>query len=160
AIRNVLRNRRRSAITALAVMLGCAAIVFLQGFLDAFVIGFLRDTVLSKDAPVQVHRRGFFDADDPIKLDLPQGGDLERRIRAVPGVTAVSARILFDGMVSNGSVSTMFVATAIDPANEYLVCPKRATQVAAGSSPLRPGRDNDVLMGRTLAGGLGADRGA
>jgi putative ABC transport system permease protein len=72
----------------------------------------------------------------------------------------VAPRIKFDGMVSNGSESTMFMATAIDPEVESQVCPKRKTRVSAGSQPLLPGREGDILIGKTLAESLGAEKGA
>jgi putative ABC transport system permease protein len=65
-------------------------------------------------------------------------------------------------MVSNGSESTMFLATAIDPDNEYQVCPRRRTRVAAGSSPLTgaAGHGTDALVGQTLADAMGAHLGS
>jgi putative ABC transport system permease protein len=71
-------------------------------------------------------------------------------------VTAVAPRLDFDGMLSNGSESTMFLATAIDPSVEYQVCPLRANQVAKGSRPLAPGDARNALLGKTLAESLGA----
>jgi putative ABC transport system permease protein len=91
---------------------------------------------------------------------LKEDPALLSRIAAVPGVTAVAPRIQFDGMISNGSESTMFVAQAIDPELEYKVCPKRKNRVAPGSQPLLPGRQGDALIGATLAESLGAQRGA
>jgi putative ABC transport system permease protein len=81
-------------------------------------------------------------------------------MRAVAGVTAVAPRLDFDGMLSNGSESTMFAATAIDPLREYEVCPKRATRVAPGSRPIGPGAQSVTLIGKTLAEALGAAQGA
>jgi len=54
----------------------------------------------------------------------------------------------------------MFLATAIDPAVEYEVCPQRATFLAKGSRPLRPGTPRATLIGKTLAESLGAKEGA
>jgi putative ABC transport system permease protein len=82
------------------------------------------------------------------------------RIRAVPGVSAVAPRLDFDGMLSNGSESTMFLATAIDPSVEYSVCPKRATNLAKGSRLLVGDDPRAALIGRTLADSLGARPGS
>ena len=160
ALRNLTRNKRRSIITALAVLFGCAAIVALQGINNGFVANMIETTVESKHGAVQVFRKGHIGSDDPLKHSLPQDAELIRRIEAVPGVLAVAPRLASDGMVNNGSESTMFMATAIDPEREYKVCPKRLTRVSPGSQPLRPGREGDALLGKTLAEALGADKGA
>lgn len=160
ALRNLSRNKRRSIITSLAVLFGCMAIVALQGLNNGFVANLIETTVESKHGAVQVFRKGHIGSDDPLKRSLPHDADLIRRIEAVPGVLAVAPRLSFDGMVNNGSESTMFMATAIDPEREYKVCPKRLTRVSPGSQPLRPGREGDVLIGKTLAEALGADKGA
>ena len=155
-LRNLSRNKRRTLITALAIILGSVSIVFLWSFANGFVTNMIEATVMSKVGAIQVFRKGYLGSDDPLKKSLPLDPALIARIQAVPGVTAVAPRIDFDGMVSNGAESTMFMATAIDPEKEYLVCPKRATRVAPGSQPLRPGRKGDALIGKTLAESLGA----
>lgn len=160
ALRNLTRNKRRTLITALAIVLGAVAIVFLRGFGNGFVQNLIETNVLSKVGAVQVFRKGYLGSDDPLKTSLKEDPQLVARILRVPGVTAVAPRIDFDGMVSNGSESTMFLATAIDQALEYKVCPKRATRVAPGSQPLMPGPEGDALIGKTLAESLGAKQSA
>lgn len=158
ALRNLTRNKRRTFITALAIILGAVAIVFLRGFGNGFLTNLIETNVLSKVGAVQVFRKGYLGSDDPLKTSLREDPQLVARIKAVAGVTAVAPRIDFDGMVSNGSEATMFLATAIDPEFEYKVCPKRLTRVAPGSQPLQPGHEGDALIGRTLAESLGAQK--
>jgi putative ABC transport system permease protein len=160
ALRNLTRNKRRTLITALAVAFGAVAIVVLQGFSNGFVVNLIETTVESKLGAVQIFRKGYIGADDPLKLSLAADPQLIARIERIPGVTAVAPRLDFDGMVSNGSESTMFLASAIDPELEYKVCPKRLTKVSPGSEPLLPGRQSDMLIGKTLAESLGAGKGA
>jgi putative ABC transport system permease protein len=160
AIRNLFRNRRRTLVTALAVAVGTMAIVALQGFVNGFLANLIEGTVQSMVGAIQVFRRGYLGSDDPLEHSLDDDPARVARIRAVEGVTGVAPRLAFDGMVSNGNDATMFVATAIDPAVEYQVCPKRRTAVAAGSRPLEPGQDGRALIGKTLAEALGAQAGA
>jgi putative ABC transport system permease protein len=160
ALRNLSRNKRRTLLTALAVMFGATAIVVLDGFGNGFVQNLIEQVVLAKIAPVQVFHRGYIGSDDPLKLSLKEDPALMARIAQVPGVTGVAPRIAFDGMISNGAESTMFMADAIDPVLEYKVCPKRLTRVAPGSKPLLPGKEGDALIGKTLAESLGAKPGA
>jgi putative ABC transport system permease protein len=160
ALRNVFRNKWRSAISAAAIVVGVAVIVFLQGFANGFLGSVLSDAVDAKVGGVQVHRHGFLDAEqDPLKLDLPADNEVAATIRATPGVVAVTPRITFEGMLSNGNVSTMFSATAIDPRTEYTVCPKRRDNIAPGSQPLDEHADNGALLGKALVESLDAKSG-
>ncbi len=160
SLRNLTRNKRRTLLTALAIAFGAFAVVLLEGFVNAFARNVIEASVLGKVGAMQVFRQGYIGSDDPLKLMLPQDPALVSRIRAVPGVTEVAPRLDFDGMISNGSQATMFVATAVDPIVEYRVCPRRASSVAPGSRPLGPADDDSALIGKTLADALGAAPGS
>lgn len=168
AARNVSRNRRRSIISGAAVFVGVLGIVLLQGLLNSFLTRIVDDTVLAKVGAIQVHKRGWQDADhDLLDYDLPDDQAFRQKLAAIPGVTGVTPRITFDGMLSNGAVSSMVGVAAIDPATEYTVCPKRRESIAPGSDPLVPGASGggagDVsaaLVGSELAESLGAKKGA
>ena len=161
ALRNVLRNKWRSFISALAIVIGVGAVTFLQGFGNGFLQQVVEDAVQDKVGAIQVHKRGYLDAEtDPLKLDLPDDPQLAATLRSVPGVTAVTRRLSFEGMLSNGSVSSMFTATAIDPATEYQVCPRRAKSVAEGSRPIDAASTEQALIGTALGDSLQAKAGA
>lgn len=158
AWRSLGRNRQRTLITALTVAFGVLASVALQGLCAAFVTSVIEAKVDSRLGAVQVFRKGHLATDEPLKLSLPWEAALVARILRTPGVTAVAPRLDFDGLVSNGAEATMFLATAIDPELEYRVCPRRRKQVSPGSEPLQPGRQGDMLIGKTLAESLGAGK--
>ena len=160
ALRNLTRNKRRTILTALAIVFGAAAIVLLQGFVNGFIRNNIEAIVMSRLGVLQVFRKGYLGSDDPLKKTIPHDAALIARIKAVEGVTAVTPRINFDGMVSNGAEATMFVATAIDPATEYEVCPQRKKRVAIGSLPLSPDQQGTALIGKTLADSLKAEKGS
>ena len=159
ALRNLTRNKRRTILTALAIVFGAAAIVLLQGFVNGFIRNNIEAIVMSRLGVLQVFRKGYLGSDDPLKKTIPHDAALIARIKAVEGVTAVTPRINFDGMVSNGAESTMFMATAIDPALEYQVCPQRYKRVAAGTKPLSSDQPGTALIGQTLADSLKAQKG-
>src|SRR5262245_23436180 len=133
ALRNLGRNRRRTLIALGTVAFGSLAIVFLQGFVNGFIRMGIEASVLSKVGAIQIHRKGYFEADEPLKLNLGEDPQTIAAISAVPGVSAVAPRISFDGLLSNGSESAIFMATAIDPVREYAVCPLRRTNIERGS---------------------------
>jgi len=160
ALRNVFRNKGRSALSVSAILFGVAVLVFLQGFTNGFLKSMVDDTVLAKMGAVQVHRHGYLDAEkDPLKLDLPDDPAFASRLR-VPGVISITRRIAFEGMLNNGTVSSMFVATSIDPRSEYQVCPQRRQDVAPGARPLDDKSGGEALLGRQLVESLDAKPGS
>lgn len=158
AIRNLNRHRRRSVVTGLTILLGALAIVMLQGVANALVKNIVETAVLAKVGAIQVFRAGYLGSQDPLRSSIPDDPALVARIEAIPGVTAVAPRLDFDGTISNGSESTMFVGTAIDPEREYRVCPARKTHVEKGSTPLSSNNARGALVGKTLAESLGAQK--
>jgi putative ABC transport system permease protein len=160
ALRNLGRNKRRTLVTGLTIAFGVFAIVALQSFVNAIMRNIVETSVESKVGAVQVFKTGYLGSDDPLKMTFPDTPELTARIRAVPGVAAVAPRLDFDGTLSNGNEGTMFSATAIDPAREYAVCPRRATYVAKGTKALGTDREDAILVGRTLVESLEAKEGS
>ena len=57
AVRNLLRNRWRTALPAAALVVGVAVMVFLQAFMDGFVHSLVADAVHARMGAIQVHRK-------------------------------------------------------------------------------------------------------
>jgi putative ABC transport system permease protein len=114
---------------------------------------FISDTIDARLGGIQVHRTGFVDNVDmvPLKLNLPYDDAFRAKLLAVPHVTGVSGRIMFNGLVSNGVSQTMFVGRGLDTQHETEACPKSAQSVAEGGRPLVPGDENVALVGSELA---------
>jgi putative ABC transport system permease protein len=160
ALRNLWRHRRRTLITMSTLVIGVAVVVFLSGFRNAFIQLILDDAIKSQAGAFQVHRAGYMDATygTPLDLNVTADGTLEKALRAVPGVTGVTPRIRFGGLVSSGGKSSMFSGVAVHPVTEYEVCPLfrfRAVDADGNTStPLGPEKDDGLLIGRELADGL------
>lgn len=160
-LRSVLRHKGRSMASVVALLVGVAAVVFLQGFVNGFLRTLAEDTVFARTGAIQIHRKGHVDTEeDPLRFDLADDPQLIAKLGNIPGVRAVTRRIAFEGMLSNGSESGMFIATAIDPIAEYKVCPKRKQKIVAGSTPLGLAQPTGIVLGGAFAEGLGAKPGA
>lgn len=59
ALRNILRNKRRSAATALAVAVGCVALLVFGGF-QSYVFSGFQTNVVQRTGHLTVFRRGYF----------------------------------------------------------------------------------------------------
>lgn len=160
AVRNVLRNRSRSAFTVSAIAFGVMMSLFLGGFSGGFIRVMIEDTVLGKVGALQVHRRGYDDAkeSDPLKFDMPQGGEIVAKILATPGVTGVTSHVNFTGLINNGSSSTMIAGIAEDPLQEYKVLPL-ATRGLAGKA-LSVDTPSAGVVGYELANAMGVKAGS
>jgi putative ABC transport system permease protein len=155
AARNILRTKARSALTFGAIFLGVLLSILLSGFGNGFSMLMRNDIVYSKVGAIQVHRRGYADVRDsqPLDLDMEEGGALVARIRAVPGVRAVTPRLVFSGLINNGADATTYIARGIDPVAEYEVLTWAKTDVAG--KPLDRQRPAAGIMGSELAAALG-----
>lgn len=158
AARNLTRNRRRTGITLLGLMLGVAAALVLQAFVAGIFTLLGGIVVQGRLGAVQVHKKGHLQADqDALKFTLPQDKALMARIAAVEGVKAVAPRMTFEGTIGNGTQSTLALVTAIDPVQEATVCPARyANEIGR---PLVPEDKAVAVLGLKLAEGLRADNG-
>lgn len=158
AIRNVTRNKRRSVITLAAVFLGVALVGSLKGFSNGFVDLLIRNAVEGQTGALQIHRAGYLENLDgaPLELSMPESPELVGKIRSVPGVKAVTGRIQFTGLISNGLSQTMFAARALDLGSEKTVVPRSGFDVLPGGRALQPGDFRDVLVGGELAQSLHA----
>ena len=70
AARNVLRNRRRSAITVSSIAIGLAAMTFMWGFIDGMNRQMVENTTRYYSADAQVHLKGYHD-DPTLDLTIP-----------------------------------------------------------------------------------------
>ncbi len=126
AARNVFRAKARSAITIGALFFG----VMMSLLLSAFVMGvgesLVAETIQSRVGAIQVHRTGYFEKRDrqPLALNLSRDASMEDKLRAIPNVKAITPRISFSGLLTNGSRGTIAVITAVEPETVKAVLPK------------------------------------
>lgn len=156
AIRNVTRNRRRSVITFSAVFLALGVMVGIRGFLNGMQATLRESIVLGQTGALQIHRKGFLKAVATSSLDLtvPTDEAFLAKIRAVPGVKAVTARIAFGGMVNANDTSAVAMLSAIDPKSEVEVCPRRLDMISSGKT-LAEGGPTAAILTPELASNIG-----
>jgi len=174
AVRNLARNRRRTAITLAALVLGVGALVGIRGFMLGFRRMILENQMLGNLGAVQVHKRGYVGnvLGTPLTLDLADSPELRARLAAVPGVAAVSPRIELGAQLAtpdkrpppeDGSdlpedergTTSFLVLTAFDPALEAKVTPRKWEWVAAARGAMPGGGDAAVVVNHDYARALG-----
>ncbi len=157
AARNLLRNRRRSIVAGLAILLGVLAVTTLRGMLNGVQRSLKMEAITGQVGALQVHKTGWmaqiFGA--PIDLDFPVDTAMLTRIEAVDNVRAAAPRIPFAGLVSSGDTTTFAMLTALDPERETKVCPARPERLTSGRLPSDKEPDGLVLSAE-LARRIGA----
>ena len=164
AIRNVARNKRRTAITLAALLIGVSVMVGVRGVINGLQRSMVESVTLGQTGAVQIHRKGYLKnvLSSPLNLDMPADAAFLARIRKVPGVVAVAPRIIYGGMVNLGDI-TMFMGTiAVDPRLEFATCPKRAEIISGDHGRFARGQAEDGIilsaeMAKALKGKLDGD---
>lgn len=158
ALRNLARQRRRSALMGTVVAFGFAAFALAGGFI-AQTFDALKEGSIQRVGHLQVVDRRAVDKSEESTLEFGlKDGEKARSIAARdPAVAAVLPRIDFVGLASNGAKSAPFLGVGVDPDPEA-----RATAagelVTAGRYLSGDGGD-DVVLGSGLAAGLGVGLG-
>lgn len=153
AIRNVLRNARRSAITVLAIAVGMTALLFLWAFIDGVNEQMIDNSTRYLAGHLQVHRKGYHD-EQSLDLLLADGAGVAARVGEAAGAAAVSRRLEASALASMGDKSRAVVVLGVEPAAEAKVTTLAET-VAEGSF-LRPSAPDEVVVGARVAEALGA----
>jgi putative ABC transport system permease protein len=163
ALRNLSRNRRRSALTAVAIVVGVALVIFAWGLMSSLLKTMVDDVVDRRLGALLVRPK--IDAEAaaiaPVDPNLDVSGSLLDIVKTTPGVRAATPRLRFNGMLGNGITQSMVVVTAVDPVRELTVCPRRPEEVVGGEGHfVDAAHENGVVVGRELSRGLSAPPGA
>jgi putative ABC transport system permease protein len=136
AVRNVLRNRRRTAMTLAAMIVGVTVTVLVRGLLTGVDEGMRDQVIASSAAAIQIHHAGYLEnvLSAPLSLDLPADDGFLARVRGVPGVKAAAPRLQFAGTISAGEESVYLGIQGLDPGAEAAVCPRRLETLEPGST--------------------------
>ncbi|MCX5831543.1 MAG: ABC transporter permease [Deltaproteobacteria bacterium] len=155
AIRNLLRYKRRTLLTASLITVGVVFVlvfVSVSGSFKSMMIGQITDSMLGH---MQVHRKGFVASIETLPLNLNLKGDaigrLEKILDAQPEIESWSPRIKFGGMFSNFTETSSMRLTAIYPEKEFKTVPLLPGRVNNGGKDLKPG---GILIPDLLARGM------
>ena len=170
ALRNLLRQRRRTALTLMVVIAGFVALSLAGGFMAQTFQGLSDSAIRGGLGHLQVMPPGAMEGDEAQSLEqaLPDGEALAARLRQDPAVAEVLPRTQFMGLLSSGAKSVAFLGTAVDPVLEprHMACTEALTSGAktpggAGSRWLSADPAvREVILGVGLARTLGATVGS
>ncbi|MFZ3048933.1 MAG: FtsX-like permease family protein [Desulfatirhabdiaceae bacterium] len=120
ALRNLLKNRRRSLFTMLAITLGFSAVNLFGGFTTYMYAANREGSIYTSFlGHLVVARKGFLDrdSDNPKKYVLsPKEMDfISKSCKDIPEVLLTTPQLRINGLITDGLVSTIFLAQGIVP---------------------------------------------
>ncbi len=120
ALRNVLRNRRRTALTVLVVIAGFMSLSLAGGFMAQTFDGLSQAAIRGGIGHIQLLHPNALGSDEGQSLEfaIPEGEALASRLRNDSAVADVLPRIQFMGLLSNGPKSVAFLGTGVDAVRE------------------------------------------
>ncbi|PKO56496.1 MAG: ABC transporter permease, partial [Betaproteobacteria bacterium HGW-Betaproteobacteria-21] len=120
ALRNIFRQKIRTAMTLAAIIFGVCGLILSGGFVQDIFVQLGEAIIHSQTGHVQVFRKDFLEKGtrQPDKFLIENPIPLAERISAIDGVKDVSARLSFSGMLNNGRRDLGIVGEGIEPEKE------------------------------------------
>jgi putative ABC transport system permease protein len=120
ALRNMLRNRKRTLLAIGAIALGVSGLVVIGGFVDDLLAQLAEATVHSQLGHFQIYRRGYFElgAQQPTRFLIASPAEVDTALRSVSGVADTLHRLNFQGLLNNGRADWAVLCEGGEPAKE------------------------------------------
>src|SRR3954467_10547971 len=157
ALRNILRNGRRSAITLTVIVFGAVGLILFGGYKARTFYGLRESTIHGRIGHMQVFKEGYARSQSAKPLDrgLDDVTSIRKEIERDRRVKMTAAQITLMGLVSNGDKSETFIATAVEPRKEKQMNGQRIV----GGTDLPENEPDAVILGRGLAASMHAKPG-
>ncbi len=152
AWRNIWRNKRRSLIIIAAIAVGLLCGLFTSAIMFGMGESLINTTIDRDLGHLQIHTKTF--EDDKLLTDtIPATLTILKDIKSQTNVAGVSARLIFEGMISSATSSGGVRVTGIQPQDEMKVTSVH-NNIVAGNY-FEADQSNQILIGFKLAENLG-----
>ena len=154
ALRNVFRQRLRTAMTLAAIMFGVVALIVSGGFVQDVYHQLAEALIHSQSGHAQVARSGYHDqgSRSPEHYLIEDTAAMKEEIARIPGVDDVMERVSFSGLLNNDRSDWPIVGLGVEPEKEAAL----GTQLRL-TAGRQLSRDDDfgILVGEGVARALG-----
>jgi putative ABC transport system permease protein len=152
ALRNLLRNPRRTLAVVLTVALGSGSLFIYRGFNHGIMNQYRENTVHSRYGHGEINTAGYRDKvyEKPWEHWIPDWKATADKIKKFPGVEQVFPRVQFFGLLTNGRITVAGRGLGVDGPEEARFF--NTLNVEQGE-PLSTQTDG-ILLGRGLARSL------
>ncbi len=149
ALRNLIRQKRRTFFTALSMIVGFVLASFFIAWADGSYNYIIDNFTRNRLGHIQIHKQGYLDKPTLYKT-INKYDNIEGKLKNTENITNWTTRIFTGGLVSVDKESSGAQITGIDPINE-----KNTTnihkKIIKGRYFKRNNRSKEVLLGKGLA---------
>jgi ABC-type lipoprotein release transport system permease subunit len=117
AWRNIWRNKLRSMVMILAIAIGVFASVFTWAFYRGMVVQRIETAIEAESSHIQIHHPDYLEGPDQ-RFFIPALDKVAERTGEVPGVKAVTRRVLVHAMISSAENGAGVRVIGIHPGPE------------------------------------------
>lgn len=158
ALRNIFRQRLRSAATLAAITLGVAGLILAGGFVQDIFVQLGEALIHSQSGHLQIARQGFRDgrtrAPEHYLIENPD--ELKKELLTQRGIQMVLARLEFAGMINNGKRDLGIIGQGVEPSSEALL---GSYLKYTEGRPLADSDHDGIVLGQGVARTLGLKAG-
>src|SRR4030042_3549421 len=155
AIRNLMRYRRRTLLTASLIAIGVIFVVVFVSVSGSFKNMIISQITGSMLGDMEIHRKGYVASIDNLPLTLmlnPQQVEkAEAAIKTIPEIEAHSPRIKFGGLFSNFTETTNIRLNGVYPDVEMKTLPLLTSRIIQGEKEIKKG---EIIVPELLARGM------
>lgn len=157
AVRNIVRQRRRSLIAVLAIVFGVVSLVLAAGYIEWSYWSIREESTINVTGHIQISKPGYHQngLSDPFAYLLSQSPDGLKHLQKLPQVKSIAPRIAFNGLISHGDTTLSFIGEGIDPVND----PYSSNILVVEGKLLSADTPRGVVLGAGLAANLGVKTG-
>jgi putative ABC transport system permease protein len=155
AIRNLMRYRRRTILTASLIAIGVIFVLVFVSVSGSFKNMIIREITGSMLGDMEIHRKGYVASIDNLPLTLmmnpQQVKKAEEAIKPIADIVAYSPRIKFGGLFSNFTETTNIRLNGVYPDMEMKTLPLLHSRIIQGEKMIKKG---EIIVPELLARGM------
>ncbi len=155
AWRNVWRNKRRSLIVLVSIVVGVTALILNDTLSIGWSEQMLNNQIGLDAAHLQISRKGYHD-DPTLEKSIPNGAAIDSLLKNEPLIRHYSERLVFYGLVSSSANSSGITIVGIQPKKERNITTIHQFIV---EGQYLDGGEREILISRKLAQKLAVDLG-
>ncbi|WP_159737315.1 ABC transporter permease [Vibrio atypicus] len=159
AFLNLQRNRRRSLLSVLIIAIAVFALTSAGGF-GLYTYESLKESTARDTGHITISQPGYFEQDEemPLENGLADADVISKALLSNKHIRGIQPRIEFNGLISNGSKSTIFIGSGVndrefDMKGPFLDVREGKTLSSVSSSRYDPS-EPEVMLGVDLAKNL------
>lgn len=157
SLRNVFRNRRRTAFSLAVIVVGFVVLASVLGFVGE-ALQSTKTSLADETGAVQVGAEGLFENTSSgydyliSPMQLQQIVDI---VSGMPGVLGISWQLNFAGLVGDDQGSTLILGRGVVPCSDV----QAYECIVSSGAPLNENSDREAVLGAALARKLGVEPG-